>query len=72
MDQNIILEDIEYTLSKLIGVLSEEEYIAFINSDSLLKLYDIAVEMMNPIDVFSEKALKKIDKYLNSKYELYK
>lgn len=70
--QEQLFESIEEDLSELMVVLSEEEYVAFIENDKFLKLYEIVVDMKNRENVLTNYTLNKIAKYVNLKLDMYK
>ena len=45
--QDQLFESIEEDLNELMVVLSEEEYVAFVENDKYMKLYDIIIDMNN-------------------------
>ena len=70
--QEQLFKSIEEDLSELMVVLSEEEYVAFVENDKYMKLYEIVVEMHNKENVLTFDTLKKIEKYVNLKLDMYK
>lgn len=53
-------------------VLSEEEYVAFVENDKYMKLYEIVVDMNNKENVLINDTLRKVVKYVNLKLDMYK
>ena len=70
--QDQLFESIEEDLNELMVVLSEEEYVAFVENDKYMKLYEIVVDMNNKENVLTNDALSKIAKYVNLKLDMYK
>ena len=70
--QDQLFESIEEDLNELMVVLSEEEYVAFVENDKYMKLYEIVVDMNNKENVLTNDALRKIAKYVNLKLDMYK
>ncbi len=70
--QDQLFESIEEDLNELMVVLSEEEYVAFVENDKYMKLYEIVVDMNNKENVLTTDALRKIAKYVNLKLDMYK
>ena len=70
--QEGLFESIEEDLSELMVVLSEEEYVAFIKSDKLMKIYEVVIDMHNKENILTNETLKKIAKYVNLKLDMYR
>ena len=70
--QDQLFESIEEDLNELMVVLSEEEYVAFVENDKYMKIYEIVVDMNNKENVLTNDALRKIAKYVNLKLDMYK
>ena len=70
--QDQLFESIEEDLNELMVVLSEEEYVAFVENDKYMKLYEIVVDMHNKENVLTNDTLKKIAKYVNLKLDMYR
>jgi len=70
--QEQLFESIEEDLNELMVVLSEEEYVAFVENDKYMKLYEIVVDMNNKENVLTKDALRKIAKYVNLKLDMYR
>ena len=70
--QDQLFESIEEDLNELMVVLSEEEYVAFVENDKYMKLYEIVIDMKNKENVLTNEALKKIEKYVNLKLDMYR
>lgn len=60
-----MIEKIEAKLSQLMNIISEEDYANFIESDKLLKIYDLAMEL--DTNVLTDEALQKILELIESK-----
>lgn len=60
-----MIEKIEARLSQLMNIISEEDYANFIESDKLLKIYDLAMEL--DTNVLTDEALQKILDLIESK-----
>lgn len=60
-----MIEKIESSLSQLMNLISEEDYANFIESDKLLKIYDLAMEL--DTNVLTDEALQKIYDLVESK-----
>lgn len=60
-----MIEKIELRLSQLMNLISEEDYANFIESDKLLKIYDLAMEL--DTNVLTDEALQKIYNLIESK-----
>lgn len=60
-----MIEKIEAKLSQLMNIISEEDYANFIESDKLLKIYDLAMEL--DTNVLTDEALQKILDLIESK-----
>ncbi len=70
--QEELFKSIEENLSELLVVLSEEEYVAFVENDKYIKLYEIVVDMNNRENILTNETLQKIAKYVNLKLDMYK
>ena len=70
--QEEIFKSIEEDLNELLVVLSEEEYVAFVENDKYMKLYEIVIDMNNRENILTIDALKKIEKYVNLKLDMYR
>ncbi len=70
--QDQLFESIEEDLNELMVVLSEEEYVAFVENDKYMKLYEIVVDMNNKENVLTNDTLRKIAKYVNLKLDMYR
>lgn len=70
--QEQLFESIEEDLNELMVVLSEEEYVAFVENDKYMRLYEIVVDMHNKENVLTNDTLKKIAKYVNLKLDMYR
>ena len=70
--QEQLFESIEEDLNELMVVLSEDEYVAFVENDKYMKLYEIVVDMNNKENVLTNDTLRKIAKYVNLKLDMYK
>ena len=70
--QDQLFESIEEDLKELMVVLSEEEYIAFVENDKYMKLYEIVVDMNNNENILTNETLRKIAKYVNLKLDMYR
>lgn len=60
-----MIEKIEAKLSQLMNLINEEEYANFIESDKLLKIYDLAMEL--DTNVLTDEALQIIYNLVESK-----
>ena len=65
-----MIEKIEELLSQLMNLISEEEYAQFIESDNLLKIYDMAMEFEE--NILTEEALQKVFDLVESKIKTSK
>ena len=72
MKQEELFKSIESDLSELIGVMPEDEYVSFVENDSMMRLYELVVDMPNRNNILTDEALKKIAKYVNLKLDMYK
>ena len=70
--QDQLFESIEEDLNELMVVLSEEEYVAFVENDKYMRLYEIVIDMNNKENILTNDALRKIAKYVNLKLDMYK
>lgn len=60
-----MVEKIESRLSQLMNLISEEDYANFIESNKLLKIYDLAMEL--DTNILTDEALQKILDLVESK-----
>ena len=60
-----MIEKIEAKLSQLMNIISEEDYANFIESNKLLKIYDLAMEL--DTNVLTDEELQKILDLIESK-----
>ena len=66
-------DKIEEKLSKLMEIATEEDYNAFLASNSLIEIYDkIMMVDENADDILTEEALSKILNIIEKQLELYK
>lgn len=70
--QEMLFESIEEDLNELLVVLSEEEYVAFVESDVMIKVFELISEMKNRCNILTDEALKKISKFINLKLDMYR
>ncbi len=70
--QDQLFESIEEDLNELMVVLSEEEYVAFVENDKYMRLYEVVIDMHNKENVLTNDTLRKIAKYVNLKLDMYK
>ena len=70
--QEQLFESIEEDLNELMVVLSEEEYVAFVENDKYMRLYEVVIDMHNKENVLTNDTLRKIAKYVNLKLDMYK
>ena len=70
--QEHLFKSIEEDLSELLVVLSEEEYVAFVENDALMRVFEIVDEINNKNNILTDDALKKIAKYVNLKLDMYR
>lgn len=70
--QDQLFESIEEDLNELMVVLSEEEYVAFVENDKLMKIYEVVIDMHNKNNILTNDTLKKIAKYVNLKLDMYR
>ena len=70
--QEQLFESIEEDLNELMVVLSEEEYVAFVEDDNYMKLYEIVSEMNNKNNILTNECIQKIAKYVNLKLDMYR
>ena len=70
--QEDLFRTIEEDLNELMVVLSEEEYVAFVEDDNYMKLYEIVSEMNNKNNILTNECIKKIAKYVNLKLDMYR
>ena len=69
--QESLFKSIEEDLNKLMVVLSEEEYVAFVENDKYMQIYELIIDMNNRCNILTDSALKKIEKYVNLKLDMY-
>ena len=62
-----MIEIIEKHLSELMNLISEKEYTEFIESDKLLKIYDLVMNLDDSTNVLTDEALEKISKLVEAK-----
>lgn len=60
-----MVEKIESRLSQLMNLISEEDYANFIESNKLLKIYDLAMEL--DTNILTDEALQKVLDLVESK-----
>ena len=60
-----MVEKIESRLSQLMNLISEEDYANFIESNKLLKIYDLAMEL--DANILTDEALQKVLDLVESK-----
>ena len=70
--QDQLFESIEEDLNELMVVLSEEEYVAFVEKDKMMRIYEIVVDLPNRNNVLTNEVLKSISKYVNLKLDMYR
>ena len=51
--QDQLFKSIEEDLSELMVVLSEEEYVAFVEKDRYMKLYEIVIDMQDKNNILT-------------------
>lgn len=64
-----MINKIENKLSELMNLLGEKEYVQFIESDKLLKIYDLVMELEGHENILTEETLVKIYNLIESKIE---
>lgn len=64
-----MINKIENKLSELMNLLGEKEYVQFIESDKLLKIYDLVMELEENENILTEETLVKIYNLIESKIE---
>ena len=64
-----MINKIENKLSELMNLLGEKEYVQFIESDKLLKIYDLVMELEENENILTEETLLKIYNLIESKIE---
>ena len=67
-----LFQQIEDVLNELLSVMSEEDYIKFIEDDELLNIYDKVALLDNPEGILTDEVLAKILNLVKAKLELYK
>ena len=67
-----LFQQIEDVLDELLSVMSEEDYIKFIEDDELLNIYDKVALLDNPEGILTDEVLAKILNLVKAKLELYK
>ena len=70
--QDQLFESIEEDLNELMVVLSEEEYVAFVEKDKMMRIYEIVVDLPSRNNVLTNEVLKSISKYVNLKLDMYR
>jgi hypothetical protein len=60
-----VIDRIEAKLSQLMSLVSEDEYVQFIENDKLLKIYDLAMDL--DTNILTDEALQKIFDLIESK-----
>lgn len=66
-----LFEQIEDILSELIKIMLPEEYTSFIESETLLTIYDKVAGLDNPEGILTEEALKKVLNFVKAKRDFY-
>ena len=64
-----MINKIENKLSELMNLLGEKEYVQFIESDKLLKIYDLVMGLEENENILTEETLVKIYNLIESKIE---
>ena len=72
MLEKSLFQQIEDVLNELLSVMSEEDYVKFIEDDELLNIYDKVALLDNPEGVLTDEVLAKILNLVKAKLELYK
>jgi hypothetical protein len=67
-----LFQQIEDVLNELLSVMSEEDYVKFIEDDELLNIYDKVALLDNPEGILTDEVLAKILNLVKAKLELYK
>ena len=67
-----LFKQIEDVLNELLSVMSEEDYVKFIEDDELLNIYDKVALLDNPEGILTDEVLAKILNLVKAKLELYK
>ena len=67
-----LFQQIEDVLNELLSVMSEEDYVKFIEDDELLNIYDKVAILDNPEGILTDEVLTKILNLVKAKLELYK
>ena len=67
-----LFQQIEDVLDELLSVMSEEDYVKFIEDDELLNIYDKVAILDNPEGILTDEVLTKILNLVKAKLELYK
>ena len=67
-----LFQQIEDVLNELLSVMSEEDYVKFIEDDELLNIYDKVALLDNPEGILTDEVLTKILNLVKAKLELYK
>jgi hypothetical protein len=67
-----LFQQIEDVLDELLSVMSEEDYVKFIEDDELLNIYDKVALLDNPEGILTDEVLAKILNLVKAKLELYK
>ena len=67
-----LFQQIEDILNELLSVMSEEDYVKFIEDDELLNIYDKVALLDNPEGILTDEVLAKILNLVKAKLELYK
>ena len=72
MKEKSLFQQIEDVLDELLSVMSEEDYVKFIENDELLNIYDKVALLDNPEGILTDEVLAKILNLVKAKLELYK
>lgn len=72
MKEKSLFQQIEDVLDELLSVMSEEDYVKFIEDDELLNIYDKVALLDNPEGILTDEVLAKILNLVKAKLELYK
>ena len=67
-----LFQQIEDVLDELLSVMSEEDYVKFIEDDELLNIYDKVALLDSPEGILTDEVLAKILNLVKAKLELYK
>ena len=62
-----LFQQIEEVLNELLSVMSEEDYVKFIEDDELLNIYDKVALLDNPEGILTDEVLTKILNLVNAK-----